>query len=86
MVHRPKDPIRDLTSKMAVSVIDSRIFRDTFGTQSIRDVFSDAAYLDRLIEVEAALARAQSKVGIIPPQAGPAITNALKDIKLEYAY
>lgn len=70
---------------MSVSALDSRVFRNLFGTQEIRDVFTDEAYVRRMIETEAALARAQSKVGIIPPEAGERLTKALNAAKIEYA-
>lgn len=69
---------------MSVSALDSRVFRNLFGTQEIRDVFTDEAYVRRMIETEAALARAQSKVGIIPADAGEKLTKALKAAKIEY--
>ena len=69
---------------MSVSVIDSRIFRNLFGNQEIRNIFTDDAYVKCLIEVEAALARAQSKTGVIPPEAGDSITNTFANIQLEY--
>ena len=68
---------------MAVSALDSRVFRNLFGTQEIRDVFTDEAYVQRLIETEEALARAQSTVGVIPSEAGEAITKALRQVKIE---
>lgn len=68
---------------MAVSAIDSRIFRNLFGTAEIRAVFSDDAYVARLIEVEAALARAESTAGVIPADAGKAITEALQHVQIE---
>lgn len=68
---------------MSISVLDSRVFRGTFGTQAIRDIFSDDAYVKRLVEVEAALARAEAKVGVIPSEAATAITDTLVNIKLE---
>lgn len=68
---------------MAVSVLDSRVFRDLFGTQQMRDVFSDEAYVGRMIEVETALARAQSKVGVIEASAGDALTKAVGQVKIE---
>ncbi len=68
---------------MSVSVLDSRLFRDLFGTQEIRDVFSDEAYVHRLIETEAALARVQSRLGIIPAQAGEMITEGFTKINIE---
>lgn len=69
---------------MAVSALDSRIFRNLFGTQQVRDIFTDEAYVRCLIEVEAALARAQAKEGVIPAEAGRAITDAFAHIAIEY--
>lgn len=69
---------------MSVSALDSRVFRNLFGTQEIRDVFTDEAYVRRMIETEAALARAQSKVGIIPADSGEKLTKALNAAKIEY--
>ena len=69
---------------MAVSALDSRIFRNLFGTQEIRDVFTDEAYVKSLIEVEAALARAEATVGVIPAHAGKGITDALSKLQIEY--
>ena len=68
---------------MAVSALDSRVFRNVFGTQEIRNVFSDEAYVRNLIETEAALARAESKVGVIPAQAGEAISQAFAKFDVE---
>lgn len=61
---------------MSVSVLDSRIFRNTFGTAEIRKVFDDETYAQCMIDTETALARAQSKLGVIPKDAGDAITAA----------
>jgi 3-carboxy-cis,cis-muconate cycloisomerase len=61
---------------MAIGVLDSAIFADMFGTPAMRGVFGDEAFLARCIEVEAALARAQGRLGIIPAEAGDAITRA----------
>jgi 3-carboxy-cis,cis-muconate cycloisomerase len=61
---------------MAIGVLDSTIFADMFGTPAMRGIFGDEALLDRCVEVEAALARAQGRLGIIPAEAGEAITRA----------
>ena len=61
---------------MAVGVLDSVIFADMFGTPAMRGIFGDEAFLARCIDVEAALARAQARIGIIPAEAGEAITRA----------
>ena len=68
---------------MSVSMLDSRLFRNLFGTQEIRDVFTDASYTQFMIETEAALARAQSTVGVIPLEAGAVITVAVRSIDIE---
>ncbi|MFE2942320.1 adenylosuccinate lyase family protein [Streptomyces sp. NPDC059255] len=59
---------------MSTTVFDSFLFRDMFGTPAMREVFSDSAYVRRLIDTETALARAQAKVGIIPAEAAEDIT------------
>ena len=65
---------------MAISALDSTIFADMFGTAAMREVFGDAAFLARCVEVEAALARAQSRLGVIPAEASDAITHAAGSI------
>lgn len=59
---------------MASTMFDSVIFRDMFGSAAMRDVFSDQGYLQRCLDAEAALARAQACVGMIPEQAAHEIT------------
>lgn len=68
---------------MSVSAIDSRIFRDLFGIEEARAIFSDNAYVRRMIEVELALARAESKEGVIPQEAAGAITAQANVEKIE---
>lgn len=58
---------------MAVSLLNSAIFRDMFGTAAMRSVFDDQATLARYVEVEVALARVQAKLGIIPQDAADSI-------------
>jgi len=61
---------------MAISGLDSAIFADMFGTARMREIFGDDAFLARCVEVEAALARAQGRLGIISAEAADAITHA----------
>src|SRR2546423_11350759 len=61
---------------MAIGALDSAIFGDMFGTAPMRETFGDDPFLARCIEVEAALARAQGRLGIIPAEAADAITHA----------
>ncbi len=57
-------------------VIDSKLWGEMFGTAAMRALFTDRAMVQRYLDVEAALARAQAKVGIVPPEAAKAITAA----------
>jgi 3-carboxy-cis,cis-muconate cycloisomerase len=61
---------------MAISALDSAIFADMFGTAAMREAFGDDGFLARCVEVEAALARAQARLGIIPAESAEAITHA----------
>src|SRR3974377_790463 len=57
---------------MPASLIDSAVFRDIFSTEAMRGVFSDENRVQKYLDFEAALARAQARLGIIPAGAGPA--------------
>ena len=57
----------------ATTVLDSILFRDAFGTPRMREVFSDLALISRYVEVEVALARAEARCGVIPPEAAEEI-------------
>jgi len=58
---------------MAAYVIDSVLFGDQFGTEAMRRIFSDEATVQRWLDVEAALAKVQGGMGIIPRQAADEI-------------
>src|ERR1700756_1619746 len=51
---------------MGATAIDSAIFRDIFSTPAMRRVFSDGTRIQRYLDIEAALARVQARLGIIP--------------------
>jgi len=59
---------------MSSSVFDSLLFRDMFGTPAMREVFDDTSYIERILEAESALARAQATTGVIPLKAATDIT------------
>jgi 3-carboxy-cis,cis-muconate cycloisomerase len=59
---------------MPVHVIDSRIFRDLYGTPEMRAIFDDTNLVKRWLDVEAALARAQAGLGFIPEAAAEEIS------------
>lgn len=55
-------------------VVSSSVFGEMFGTDRMRSLFTDRALVQRYLDVEAALARAQAKLGLIPARAAEAIT------------
>ncbi|WP_315835007.1 adenylosuccinate lyase family protein [Bradyrhizobium prioriisuperbiae] len=69
---------------MGSTVFDSVLFRDMFGTAEMRAVFSDEALVGRYLEVEAALARAQARCGVVPKDAAAAIDTASRSIVIDY--
>ena len=54
---------------MAATALDSFIFCDIFTTPEMRRIFSDEARTGYCLAIEAALARAQARLGIIPENA-----------------
>src|SRR3954449_10192058 len=58
---------------MPASALDSAIFRDIFGTEAMRNVFSDGSRIQFYLDIEAALARVQARLGILPQEAAEEI-------------
>src|ERR1700682_8802 len=71
-------------ASFASTGFDAALFRDTLGTAEMRDVFSDEALVGRYLEAEAALARAQARVGVVPKDAAEAIDLASRSLKIDY--
>jgi 3-carboxy-cis,cis-muconate cycloisomerase len=63
---------------MPATTLDSLIFRDIFTTEAMRRVFSDEQRTAFYLEIEAALARVQGRLGIIPAEAAREIENKCK--------
>jgi 3-carboxy-cis,cis-muconate cycloisomerase len=63
---------------MSVNPADSTVFGGLFGTDAMRGVFSEQGFVQKMLEVEAALARVQARLGIVPAAAAAAITAAAK--------
>ena len=70
---------------MSTLVVCSEMFRDLFGTEEMRAIFSDAALVQRYLDVEAALARVQARLGLIPEAAAEAITAEAKVENIDLA-
>ena len=64
---------------MPVHVTDSTIFRDFYTTDQMWAIFSDSHLVQCWLNVEAALARAQAKLGIIPESAAREINRQAEE-------
>ena len=71
---------------MSIHPADSQIFGALYGTDEIRALFSDRAHLELMLDIEAALARAQSKLGLVPAHVADAIAHAahIENLRLDY--
>lgn len=58
---------------MAINPADGAILGTLYGSDAMRAVFDETAYFQRMLDVEAALARVQARLGIIPAEAAEAI-------------
>jgi 3-carboxy-cis,cis-muconate cycloisomerase len=58
---------------VTVSTIDSAVFGNLFTTEAMRAVFGDRSRLQRMLDVEAALAHAEAGLGLIPAAAAQEI-------------
>ncbi len=70
---------------MPVNPADSPILGTLYGSDAMRAVFDERAYFQRMLDVEAALARVQGRLGIIPADAAQAIAAAAQFDNLSVA-
>src|SRR5437868_10771721 len=70
---------------MPATALDSIIFRDIFSTAEMRRVFSDENRTACYLEIEAALARVQGRLGIIPQEAAAEIERKCKVENIDFA-
>jgi len=70
---------------MPASLIDSAVFRDIFSTAAMRSVFSDENRVQKYLDFEAALARAQGRLGIIPKEAAEEICRHCHAAEIDFA-
>lgn len=61
---------------MPTNPADGPVLGVLYGSDAMRGVFDERAYFQRMLDVEAALARVQARLGIIPTAAAAAITEA----------
>ena len=68
---------------MPVNPGDSPVMGVLYGTDAMRLAMGERAFLARMLDVEAALARAQARLGIVPAEAATAITQAAQVDRLD---
>ena len=69
---------------MPSTAIDSAVFRNIFSTEAMRRVFSDETRVQKYLDFEAALARAQSGLGIIPQTAAEEIVHHCDAAEIDF--
>jgi 3-carboxy-cis,cis-muconate cycloisomerase len=74
-----------MNPSMNSTVFDSGLFRDMFATEAMRETFSDVNYVRCCLDAEAALARAQAAIGMIPQAAARNITEAAASMQPDMA-
>ena len=70
---------------MPATTLDSIVFRDIFTTEDMRRVFSDEQRIAYYLEFEAALARVQARLNIIPAEAAREIERTCRVENIDFA-
>ncbi|AVV32318.1 3-carboxy-cis,cis-muconate cycloisomerase [Halomonas sp. SF2003] len=68
---------------MTASITDSQLFAPLFHSEAMQAVFNDEARVTAMLQAEAALARAQARLDIIPAQAGQQIDDAAREMSVD---
>ncbi len=71
---------------MSIHPADSEVYGALYATDEIRTLFSDHAHLQLMLDIEAALARAESKLDLVPARVADAIGGAarVENLRLDY--
>jgi hypothetical protein len=70
---------------MTAHIVDSAFLGDLYGTSAMREVWCDRSRLQRWLDVEAALARAEADCGLIPTEAADEIARRARAEELDLA-
>ena len=70
---------------MAATIIDSQIFQGIFSTDEMRRVWSDESRTQKYLDIEAALARVQARLGLIPQEAADEIVRHCRIEEIDLA-
>ena len=70
---------------MAATLIDSQVFQGIFSTDEMRRVWSDENRTQKYLDIEAALARVQGRLGLIPQEAADEIVRHCRIEEIDLA-
>lgn len=70
---------------MTVSLFDSELYGGLFSDREIAALLDDRARLRALLDVEAALARVQGRLGVVPPAAAARIAEIAESLEIDPA-
>jgi 3-carboxy-cis,cis-muconate cycloisomerase len=70
---------------MSATALDSVVFRDIFGTEPMRRIFADESRVQYYLDIEAALARVQARLGVIPEAAAAEIVRHCRADRFDMA-
>ena len=70
---------------MAATIIDSQVFQGIFSTEEMRRVWSDENRTQKYLDIEAALARVQAGLGLIPQEAADEIVRHCRVEEIDLA-
>lgn len=70
---------------MASNMLDSLLYRNSFSTPRMREIFDDTSFIQNVLDFEAALAQTQAEMGIIPKEAAEEIQKKARVENLDIA-
>jgi 3-carboxy-cis,cis-muconate cycloisomerase len=76
---------RGAEKAMPATLIDSAVFRDIVSAEAMRRVFSDDNRVQKYLDFEAALARAEARLGIVPEEAAEEIVRHCDAGEIDFA-
>ncbi len=69
---------------MTSTVLNSQLFGDMFGDKPMRELFSDETLIRLYLKIEAALAKVQARLGIIPDNAAEEIARQAVNLQIDW--
>ena len=67
-----------------MTVFTSVVLRDMWGTEEMRQVFSDESRIAKFLKIEVALAKVEAGLGVIPADAYPEIERRSREFKVDW--